>query len=707
MLRIVPLAAIAALAIPADALAQGPPRQHTQVTLLAEVDSVQPGVPFWVGLRMLMDEHWHTYWENPGDTGLPTRIAWTLPEGFEAGRLESPFPAVQAVGPLVSYGYEGEVIHLVRIVPPDDFAEDTVALHANVNWLECEEICIPAKAELELLLPVRAGPSARSVAAPLFDAARERLPREVAGWEFEAGQRDERLGLLVRPPGAEKAPSSAYFFVRDLEVIDYAAPQKLIVQPQGFRVEIARATSPAGFDGLRGILVLEAADGSKRALEVAARPSATASAAIGTPGVEAPGAPPAWLAALAFAFLGGLILNLMPCVLPVLSLKVLGFVRDSAGDEGGAWRQGLAFTMGVLSFFWILAAALLALRAGGEQVGWGFQLQSPVFVVFLACLFFAIALNLFGVFEIGQGLTAAGQATAGKSGLAGSFWSGALATVVATPCTAPFMGSALGFTLGQPAWVSLTVFTSLGLGMASPYLLLSLFPALVRFVPKPGAWMETFKQVMGFPIMATVVYLVWLFGRQVGMNAVGLLLGGLLLIGLGAWIYGRGASPTASSGGRVWANATAAVVVLAGLGLGFSQAQAAPQNRSDGGVEVADGIAWQAFSPERLAELRAAGTPVFIDFTADWCLTCQVNEGVAFTDEVRERFEQEGVAMLKADWTLRDDVITQTLTGYGRRGVPLYVLYGRDPEAEPHLLPELLSPGIVLDAIEKVLSPHR
>ena len=663
---------------------------------------MQPGVPFWVGLRMLMDEHWHTYWENPGDTGLPTRIAWTLPEGFEAGPLESPSPERQAVGPLVNYGYEGEVIHLIRIQPPDQVAGDNVTLRAKVDWLECEEICIPAKAELELSLAVRPGQSGRSVAAPLFDAARRRLPREVAGWSFEAGQRGEKVSLVVQPPSGVDTLADAYFYARDLEVVDYAAPQKLVRQTEGFRVEIARASNPADFDGLRGILVVEAVDGSQQALEVAAEPSDRAGALIGTPGVEAPGTAPAWLVALGFAFIGGLILNLMPCVLPVLSLKVLGFVRDSANDEGGAWRHGLAFTMGVLSFFWILAVALLALRAGGEQVGWGFQLQSPAFVVFLACLFFAIGLNLFGVFEIGQSLTAAGQATAGKSGLAASFWGGALATVIATPCTAPFMGSALGFTLDQPAWVSLTVFTSLGLGMASPYLLLSLFPALVRFVPKPGAWMETFKQVMGFPIMATVIYLVWLFGRQTGLNAVGLLLGGLLLIALGAWIYGRAASPP--SGRRVWANVMAAVFVLIGLALGFSQAQASPQSRSEGeGAGVEHGIAWEPFSPERLAELRATGTPVFIDFTADWCLTCQVNEAVAFTDEVRERFEQEGVAMLKADWTLRDDVITQALAGYGRRGVPVYVLYGRDPRAEPHLLPEVLSPGIVLDAIDEVL----
>jgi len=387
----------------------------------------------------------------------------------------------------------------------------------------------------------------------------------------------------------------------------------------------------------------------------------------------------------------------------VLSLKVMSFIRHGSEDPRRAFHHGLAFTLGVLTFFWVLAGALVALRAAGEQVGWGFQLQQPGFVVFLAALFLVLALNLFGVFELGESLTTAGGYAQRQSGLAASFWGGALATIVATPCTAPFMGSALGFALSQPAWSTLLIFSFLGLGMATPYLLLSRFTGLLRFVPKPGPWMEGFKQLMGFLLLATVVFLLWLFGRQVGLDSMSLLMVALLLIGLAAWIYGRGTAPGRSGRARLVASLSATALVVAGLALGFSQAQAAPATTRAAGVVEDNGIEWESFSPERVARLRAEGTPVFIDFTADWCLTCQVNERVAFASEaVRERFRAEGIVMLKADWTLRDDRITEALAGYGRQGVPLYVLYGRDAQAPPRILPELINPAIVLSALDEV-----
>jgi thiol:disulfide interchange protein DsbD len=404
--------------------------------------------------------------------------------------------------------------------------------------------------------------------------------------------------------------------------------------------------------------------------------------------------------ALLFSFLGGLILNLMPCVLPVLSLKVLSLVNE-AGDRSRAWRHGLAFTAGVLVLFWALSGSLLALRAAGHQAGWGFQLQSPGFVVFLVFLFFAIGLNLFGVFEVGTALTTAGGLADRKTGLAASFWGGALATIVATPCTAPFMGSALGFALGQPAWVAILVFTMLGLGMATPYMLLTQFPALMRFVPKPGAWMESFKQFMGFLIMGTVVFLLWLFGRQVGVNGMGLLLAGLVVAGIGAWVYGKGSAPGATPRARLVAVAAAVALTVLGVLIGLTPVQAAPDVAQSSAGNSVPGIEWERYSTARVEELRASRTPVFIDFTADWCLTCQVNERVAFTAEVKERFESADVVMLKGDWTLRDDEITRALASYGRQGVPVYVLYG--PDGQHRLLPELLSPGIVLSALDETL----
>jgi len=389
-------------------------------------------------------------------------------------------------------------------------------------------------------------------------------------------------------------------------------------------------------------------------------------------------------------------------VLPVLSLKVLAFVRHGGGERG-AWRHGAAFTAGVLVFFWLLAGMLLALRAGGERVGWGFQLQHPSFVVFLSGLFLLLALNLFGVFELGHSLVAAGGLVAGRTGLLSSFGSGALATLVATPCTAPFMGSALGFALGQSTAVTMLVFTFLGLGMAAPYLLLSVFPGLLRFVPRPGAWMVAFKQLMGFFMLGTVVVLVWVFGRQVGVDGMALLLAALILIGLGGWVYGRGGTPDRPRRSRLMATASAVLLVAGGLALGFAQAQVpTPTPGAAGAQSSGDGLRWEPFSPARLQELRQQGTPVFMDFTADWCLTCQVNERMALNRaDVVERFRREGIVALRADWTRKDDAITQALLGYGRQGVPLYVLYGPRPGAPPELLPEVISPGMVLGAIER------
>jgi thiol:disulfide interchange protein DsbD len=406
---------------------------------------------------------------------------------------------------------------------------------------------------------------------------------------------------------------------------------------------------------------------------------------------------------LALAFLGGLVLNLMPCVLPVLSLKVMGFVQQSGRDAQRGWRHGVAFTAGILLSFWLLAGLMLALRAGGKSVGWGFQLQSPTFVAFLAALFFVLGLNLFGVFPLGESLIAAANLNRERTGLVSSFGSGALATVVATPCTAPFMGSALGYGLTQPGAVSLLVFTALALGMAAPYLVLSLNPRLLRLVPRPGAWMEGFQQFLGFLLMATVVALLWLLGREAGVEGMTRVLAGLLALGLAAWLYRRAPASGLGARARLLAPAAAALLLAVGLVLGvrFAEGGGGP-----GGGE--GGLAWEAYTPETLATVRAQGRPVFIDFTAAWCLTCQVNERVALAStEVQDRFRREGVVLLRADWTRSDGDITAALASYGRQGVPLYVLYPRDPGRVPRVLPEVITPGIVLAALDDALGDGR
>jgi len=675
--------------------------KHVVATLLSETTAIRPGSPFRLGLQLKMAPEWHTYWANPGDSGLPTRVQWDLPDGFAAGPIQWPVPERIQAGPLVSYGYHDEVLLLTEVTPPVRLGRAEVPVRATVSWLECQEACLPGRAELEVTLPL--GTPEPSVHAGRFDEARRRLPGDGSGWRFQAVSGGGKIELAFKPEGVVRG---ATFLPLDKEVVDYAADQELRRDGDGYLLGLKPAVNARRPPSLAGVLVVES-PGGRRGVSVQAPLAvgpAAATSSTQAPLAAASESPPrpasrpiGLLLALGLAFVGGLILNLMPCVLPVLSLKVMGFVRQAGEDSGAVWKHGLAFTAGVLASFWSLAGVLLALRAGGEQIGWGFQLQSPSFLVFLAGLFFLIGLNLFGVFEVGGGLTRAGGLVAGRSGLGASFASGGLATLVATPCTAPFMGSALGFGLSQPAHVALLVFTSLGLGMAAPYLVLSTSPRLLRLVPRPGPWMERLREVMGFVMMATVVAVVWLFGRHTGPNGMAVLLAGILLAGLGAWVYGRYGSPLASARARMAAAAVALVLIAGGIGLGMAQAQ----EGTPGPSRAVEDDGWEPFSPQRVAELRRSGRPVFVDFTADWCLTCKVNERVALSrPAVTGTLARKNVALVKADWTQRDERITRGLAEHGRQGVPLYVLY--PPGAEPVLLPVVLTEDLVLRALERL-----
>jgi thiol:disulfide interchange protein DsbD len=596
--------------------------------------------------------------------------------------------------PLMSYGYNEEVLLPVVVHPPASLAAgQPVRLAARADWLECKEICLPGKAELTIELPVAAGAATPSAEAPLFAKTRATLPRDGAAWRPRALSVPKRVILAFSPSAA---PREAYFFADQAQLIEYAEPQRLMRTADGFTLEMTPALNGTRPERLSGVLVAETAQGEQAVL-VDATIETAAAAPAGTEVAEHPRAG-LWVSAGA-AFLGGLLLNLMPCVLPVLSLKVLGFVRQAG--EKHVWRQGVAFAAGVILSFWALAGLLLALRAGGERIGWGFQLQSPAFVALLAVLFLLIALNLLGVFEVGMSMVGAGNRVQGATGLASSFWSGLLATVVATPCTAPFMGSALGFGLSQPKLQSLLIFTALGLGMAAPYLLLSASPRLLRFVPKPGPWMTRFKELLAVPMLATSVFMAWLLGQQTGVDGMAWLLAGLIPVALGAWIYGRSTQAALEGRPRGWSLAGAVILVAAGVGLVLVRATV-PVAAST--AAAADSLGWEPFSVERRDALLAQGTPVLIDFTASWCLSCQVNERVALqTPAVRAKLRSHGVALLKADWTRRDDRITEALASYGREGVPLYVLYGRDKNAPPRLLPEVLTAGIVLAALDEHL----
>ena len=687
---------------------------YMETELVVETTSVKPGHPFWAGLRMKMDEHWHTYWRNPGDSGLPTEIHWTLPDGFQAGEIHWPYPQKIVLDMLASYGYEGETVLLVEITPPADLETGgTVDVGAFASWLVCADICLPGDAGYVVTLPVSGDtPEADEKWTDLFTEVRENLAVSIPEWTIEAVISDSTVVLHATPPEWFRGDlANVEFYPYNEDLIDYVSPQNLEKTGTGYLLTMRRS----GFysdkpELVTGVLVSEdgwRGAGSERALAVSAvyaddLPAAVAAAlSTGSSGLVSG----LWQALL-FALIGGLILNLMPCVLPVLSIKVLGFIHQAGEDTRKVRQHGLVFTAGVLLSFLALASVLIALRAGGEELGWGFQLQSPTFIVILSVIIFMFGLSLFGVFEIGTSLVGVGGRMDSGSGLGGSFMSGVLATVVATPCTAPFMGVALGYALTQSAAESLAIFGFLGLGMALPYLTLSSVPSLLRYVPRPGAWMESFKQFMGFLMMATVVWLVWVLNLQTDPNLVALVMVLLVMVGLGSWILGRWGGIAAGSRSRLTARAAAVVIIIASMAAVLSQVPApAKADRTAMTPANSAGLDWEPFSRQLVQDLRASGKTVFVDFTAAWCLSCQVNKRVALNDSrVVAQFETLGVVPVQADWTSRDPEITRALADFGRNSVPLYVLYSGGPDSEPDILPELLTPGLVLDALKKVES---
>ena len=649
---------------------------HTEAELVAASQTLQPGKPLLVALRMKMDDHWHTYWKNPGDSGLATSIKWDLPEGFKASEIRWPAPEKVIAFDLVSYGYEGEIFLLVELETPAQLDQPEVTLKARADWLECEKTCIPGGTDLELTLAVsdRSEPGAWT---EKLEKAEQNLPKPL---QVQAGWKGQKLGLfapLTPQPGVE-----AHFFPDQPMVISAGAPQPLNLDAGGYLLELEPdPNAQEKPERLTGILVV-----GEQAYQVDTPVKAELQVAVAPAKADS-----GLFLILLLAFGGGMILNLMPCVFPVLSLKVLGFVEHAKEEETKPIVHGAVFSLGVLLSFWAVAGALLLLRAGGEKIGWGFQLQSPVFVSCMCLLFFLIALNLFGVFEVGESLTTLGDVADAKTGLNQSFWSGVLTTLTATPCTAPFMGSAIGYTLNKSPLVSLSVFTAVALGVAFPYFLLTSVPALLKFIPRPGPWMETFKQILAFPLVFTSVWLAWVVGGLEGLDAMTWLLCALVFVAIAAWAWGRYSHSLQPTPRRLGI-AFAAVNLVLGLWMISVVGQ------------KTEGIEWVEFSPEVVQKEVAAGKPVFVDFTADWCQSCKINEKVALSSEkVKSRFQELGIVPVKADWTRRDPAITDALTRFGRNGVPLYVLYpGKG--AEPVVLPEILLPGTVLEALEQVES---
>lgn len=670
----------------------GPPK--VTVTLLGETASIEPGASFWVGIRQRIAPGWHTYWTNPGDSGEPPTVDWALPPGWAAGPLVFPQPERMPVGPLMSYGYTDEVVLLTRLTAPAGRPNGgPVTLRGHVAWLVCEKICIPEEADVTLTLPVAAGKPAPGAGAAAIEQARRAVPSP-SPWPASLRATPETVTVSVAAPGLQPDRiAEVVFFPGRWGVIDHAAPQEVTIAPDGIALRAARGLLPEDPSAdLDGVLVI------RERLDQGLVSSAFAiTASVG----GGPGPSLTMIAAIGLALAGGLILNLMPCVLPVLSIKALAMVAHGDSSPGIARRHGLAYTAGVLVCFAALAGALLALRAGGAQIGWGFQLQSPLVVTVLAYVLFTLALGLSGLLVIGGRFTGVGQGLTARPGYAGSFFTGALATVAATPCTAPFMGAAVGYALTQPPAVALSVFEALGLGLALPFLALSLVPAWRRLVPRPGPWMARLSQAFAFPLYASVAWLVWVVSRQAGPDGVALVLLGLLLIAFGAWLrhVAHRAAPRWRRAATGVALASAAVAIaLAPLAAAGPPATATP------GAPA--GAAWEPFSPARLAELRGQGKPVFVNFTAAWCITCLVNERVALrSPAVAETFARHGVVYLKADWTSRSGEIASVLGSFGRSGVPLYVVYparaGRATMPEPRVLPQILSEGAIIEAFDK------
>jgi thiol:disulfide interchange protein/DsbC/DsbD-like thiol-disulfide interchange protein len=682
--------------------------QHVEAELIAERAAAQPGKPVVVGLKLRMEPQWHTYWKNPGDSGLPTKIQWILPEGWKAGEIQWPYPQKLPVGPLMNYGYEDEVVLLSEITPPASAAAGPANLKAKAEWLVCKDICIPEKGELDLVLPVAAAEGAPNPRAEAPIArARNQLPVAMTGWKYDAAISGKTLVVRMTAPPGTTPPAKLFFFPEREMLIEPAAPQTVTREGQSVRIEMRLAEPVAtGVTSVAGVAVSDAGwpgTQGRKAVSVVAPVGAGHGAAgilgggSAAGGSSTPGDRSALggstLAALAFAFLGGILLNLMPCVFPVLGIKVMGFVRHAHGDARALRVQGIVFALGVLLSFLGLAGLMLGLRAGGTQLGWGFQLQSPPVVMLLAALFFVLALNLSGVFQWGAFAQSMTSRMSARGRNADAFLSGVLASVVATPCTAPFMGAAVGFTVSQGPALALAVFLTLGFGMALPVLLLAFFPALLRRLPKPGAWMETFKQVLAFPLYATVAWLAWVLGAQAGNDAVLALMGGLVLVAMGAWVYGRWAHA-----GSLWQPAVAVLFTVAGVALAWPGPDTAPGTA----VARAGELPWQPWSPEKVSELTAQGRPVFVDFTAAWCVTCQVNKRVALHNEaVIQAFALRDMAALKADWTRQDPRITEALAALGRNAVPVYAIYAPG-SATPRLLPEVLTPSLVLDEIARL-----
>jgi len=688
------------LALGSAAAAQPVSTGHLTAELVAQTQGVAPGQTVYVALRQKIQPGWHTYWRNAGDSGQATSIKWTLPKGWTAGDFVWPTPRRLPVGPLVNYGYEDDVLLPVAITAPADAKPgQAVSLQAAASFLVCREICVPEDAKLQIALPVTAAPAAPD---PQWGAA---ITKTVAAAPRPAGlaavfeKKGPSVLLAITGPRLAGADvHDVYFYPFDSTVIDHAKPQAVDRGKDGLTLTLTPGYAFQGGAAPNAMAGVLAVDG--QAYEVAAAPGVPPAGAsgLGPPAAKAAGgASLGLLTAAVFAFVGGLILNLMPCVFPILAMKAAALAVHGGSREAEARRHGLAFGAGVLITFLALAGLLIGLKAAGSAIGWGFQLQSPPVVAVLCLLMLAIALDLAGVFEVGTSLQGVGSGLAGRGGLMGDVFTGALAVIVAAPCTAPFMGASVGWALTQPAPSALTVFLALGVGFALPFVLVAFWPGLLTRLPKPGPWMDVFRKVLAFPMFGAAAWLAWVLSIQAGSAGLARILAAAIVLAFAAWLVGAEQRRVAL--GRRMGGLSLAAVVLTALAVVGVISPPYDEAAADTGTAARAEAATEPYTPARLADLRAQGKPVFVNYTAAWCVSCQVNDKVVLsTKPVVEAMQKQGFTYLKADWTRRDPVIAAELAHYGRAGVPLYLVYGKDG-GDPAILPAILTQGAVLKAL--------
>jgi thiol:disulfide interchange protein len=652
-------------------------RQLVKAQLVADTQHIEPGQKFRLGVLYTIVPNWHIYWKYAGDAGIPTQIDWQLPSGFRVSSLQWPLPGrEQEPGGLEVFDYNNEVLLFTEVQAPEQLPGGLIELAAKSNWLVCERECVPGDAQLSLKLNDGGqGPANQDIFSK-YAASVPKAGSEPAG--YSVSMKSSGSQMVVEFSGVPEGSRLDFF---------PEPPENVVLNhgKQAGKSVVLSVDGGSALDRLKGVAVVQA-NGKTDAFEVELKSGGQVAATGNGVSADLAGV----LQAVAFALIGGLILNVMPCVLPVISLKIFGFVSEAGERPDKAFKLALVFSAGIVSCFAVLAAIVTFFRAIGAEVGWGFQFQDYRFVLAIACLVFAFALNLFGVFE----LTVSARATGGLAKLAaghgygGAFFQGAFATILATPCTAPFLGTASAFAFTQPAWATFLIFFSIGIGMALPYLLLAIQPKWLRYLPKPGQWMVHLKQVLGFLLLATLLWLSWIIGRLRGADGMVELGGLLLIIGILAWIKGSFWTPVSSGRSRVLAALAMVAVLVLAIGSYFF-------------VTAPSEIPWQAFSQQSLDSALQSGRPIFVDFTADWCITCKANERFALdSTAVRQAFAQHQVLVLRADWTHGDPEITQILKDHGRAGVPMYLFYPGGKERPPVVLPELISSQTVLDAMK-------